>query len=252
MTIQEFVNKYIYNSSFDYLSDLTMTIKHNTLSDKNELLLLVFLGDEPIGVDLLNKIIEYKKIEPDFNIAFCFHKNVYKYHSDKLKKMIKDNFEFYSIYVSNEFGNDILPTLLMYNDIIKTHNFNHIIKLHTKSCSTQYVNCVSYLLSLPIHELITHPKENCNCIGYSYLDIGEDFYNTDIKNLYQPDINLHYSFVPGSMFYTNSIVMKNMLSLIKKIGYRSFFLNNLYDTNAINDKFSPIHFLERLFGIIKI
>ena len=29
-------------------------------------------------------------------------------------------------------------------------------------------------------------------------------------------------------------------------------LNNLYENNSINVDFSPIHFLERLFGIINV
>ena len=252
LTIQEFVNKYIYNSSFEYLADLTINIKYNTLNDQYDLILLVFIDDAQKGIDLLNKIIEYKKIEPEFNIAFCFHKNIYKYHSTALKKTIKDNFDLYSIYVSAEFGSDIIPTLLMYNDIIKTHNFKHIIKLHTNSCSTHYMNSVSYLLRSPIKELITYSKDNSNCIGYSYLDISTEAYNNYINNLYKSDINVNFSYVPGSVFYTNNVVMIRVLSVLKNISFRYLFLNYLYDATAINDHFTHVHFLERLFGIVKL
>ena len=43
--------------------------------------------------------------------------------------------------------------MLMYHDIIKTHKFKHIIKLHTKS-KKEYHNLVEYLLSVPLTELI--------------------------------------------------------------------------------------------------
>jgi hypothetical protein len=212
----------------------------------------VFIGDEKIGIDLINKITEYKKIENEFNVAFCFHKNIYKHRFTDFKKMIKDNFEFYSIYVSHEFGNDIMPTLLMYNDINKKHEFKHIIKLHTKTNQTQYENNTNFLLKVPINVLITQQMENSHCIGYTYIDNSQEMINSEIKKLYQSQINMNYLFVPGSIFYTNNIVFNAVLSLMKNISYRAFFLNNLYDTNAINDNFSPIHFLERLFGIIKL
>jgi hypothetical protein len=253
LTIQEFVNKYIYNSSFEYLSNLTLSEKYNNLTNDHDLLLLVFIGDLTRGVDLLNKIIEYKKIEPAFNVAFCFNQNIYKYHSSDFKTKIKEQFDFYSIYVSNEFGNDILPTLLMYNDINKTRAFKHIIKLHTSGNPTKYADDINYLLRLPINELITTCKPyNCNCIGQSYLEITADIYNADINRLHKTDLCLNYSFVPGSIFYTTNEVLNTILLVIKNVGYRSFFLNNLYDNNAINDNSSPIHFLERLFGVITL
>jgi hypothetical protein len=250
-TIQEFVNKYIYNSGFDYLTELSISKKYCNLNCNYSLLLLVFIGDEKIGVDLINKITEYKKIENEMNVAFCFHKNIYNSSTD-LKKMIKDNFEFYSIYISNEFGNDILPTLLMYNDINKKHEFKHIIKLHTKTNKVQYENYTNFLLNVPINVLTTQKMDNCNCIGYTYIDNSQELLNNEIKKLYQSQINMNYLFVPGTIFYTNNIVLNAVLYLMKNISYRAFFLNNLYDTNAINDNFSPIHFLERLFGIIKL
>ena len=33
---------------------------------------------------------------------------------------------------------------------------------------------------------------------------------------------------------------------------KMFYLNNLYENNSLNVNFSPIHFLERLFGCIKV
>jgi hypothetical protein len=38
---------------------------------------------------------------------------------------------------------------------------------------------------------------------------------------------------------------------MKNNNFREYILNNLYDNNCTFHDHSPIHFLERLFGIIK-
>jgi hypothetical protein len=59
-------------------------------------------------------------------------------------------------------------------------------------------------------------------------------------------------FAAGSIFYTSNDVYKKIINFIKCSNYRSFFfLNNMYDHNFVNLETSPIHFLERLFGVIK-
>jgi hypothetical protein len=59
------------------------------------------------------------------------------------------------------------------------------------------------------------------------------------------------SFVAGTIFYANSSVVDKVLQFVKNNNYRSYLLNNLYENNSINKDFSPNHFLERLFGVIK-
>ena len=85
----------------------------------------------------MSRIIKYKDINKEFNIAFCINKNISK-DASVIKKIIKNNFDFYAIYYSNELGTDITPTLLMYNDIIKNHSVKHILKFHTKTISNAY------------------------------------------------------------------------------------------------------------------
>jgi hypothetical protein len=58
--------------------------------------------------------------------------------------------------------------------------------------------------------------------------------------------------VGGTIFYADSIVFEKVIDFIKNNNYRSYLLNSLYENNSINEDFSPIHFLERLFGIIKL
>ena len=252
--IQDFVNKYIYNSSFEYLSQILIKKKYDTLNDNYDTFLLVFIGNGKIGLNLLYKIIQYKQINQEFNIAFCINKNVPKKEISEFKKIIKNNFDFYAIYFSNEFGTDITPTLLMYDDISKNHNPKHIIKLHTKTISDIYHNLTNYLLTNPLNKIIQEKRNNCNCIGPhdEYLYLSYDKFNIRSKNKYSNEINNNWCFVRGTMFYCDNIVFKNTVDFMKNNNYRSFLLNSLYENNSINEEHSPIHFLERVFGSIKL
>ena len=251
--IQDFVNKYIYNSSFEYLSDILIKKKYDTLNDNYEILLLVFLGDEKLSINLIEKIIKYKKISPEINIAFCINKSAIK-NKKGIKNMIKSNFDFYAIYYSKELGTDITPTLLMYDDIIKNHSFKHILKFHTKSISNLYNDLTNYLLNNSLNTILNDKKNNCNCIGYKdcYINILNDNFNSRLRKKYYTQLNIYNTFVGGTIFYAERIVFDKVLEFVKNNNYRAYLLNNLYENNTINHDFSPIHFLERLFGVIKL
>jgi len=251
--IQEFANKYIYNVNFDYLADRLIQKKYDTINDNFDTLLLVFLGNEELGIELLNRIIKYKEINTEFNVSFCINKNSIN-NTKKIKSIIKNNFDFYAIYYSNEMGTDITPTLLMYNDIIKNHEMKHIIKLHTKTISNLYNNLTDFLLKTPMYSIIQSKHPKCNCIGpdSSYIHLNNDIYNNELKRKYSNYLNVDSYFVAGTIFYTTNIVLNKVLEFVKNNNYRSYFLNNLYENNSINQEFSPIHFLERVFGSIKL
>jgi hypothetical protein len=251
-TIQDFCSKFLFNLSFDDLCKKLIKKKYEQLNKKLDLLVMVFIGNEERGLELINRIIEYKKIQ-EFNISFCFNCETL-FSSEKIKKKIKDNFQFYAIYISNELGTDITPTLLMYNEIIKNYQFPHIIKLHTKSITNQFNDLTNYLLNKPLSKLLLEKKTNCNSIGHPdyYMDLFEDTFNNDLKIKYAENIHSTKFFIAGTIFYSPGIVMDNVIEFIKNNNYRSYFLNNLYENNTINKDFSPIHFLERLFGVIRL
>jgi len=251
-TIQDFTNRFLYNLSYDNLVDKLIKKKFCKLVEKIDLLLIVFIGNEERGLDLIERIIEYKKIQPSFNVSFCFNSEVV-FSSEIIKKRIKENFKFYAIYVSNELGTDITPTLLMYNEICKEYNFNHIIKLHTKSISNQYYDLTDYLLNKPLNDLLYEKNNISNCIGHPsyYMNLTDDVFNNELKLKHTSDINISKLFVAGTIFYIPGKVLDKVIEFIKKNNFRSYFLNNLYENNTINKDFSPIHFLERLFGVIK-
>ena len=250
--VQEFVNKYIYNTNFDYLSELLIKKKYDTLNNNYDTILLVFLGNADIAINLISKIIKYKKINKEFNISFCINKNIK--NSTIIKKLIKQHFDFYAIYYSKELGTDITPTLLMYNDIIKTHSINHILKLHTKTISNLYNNLTDFLLTNTLNTIIHQKKVTCNCIGPtdSYISLKNDIFNNKLKSTHSNKININFEFVAGTIFYCKNIVFGKVLYFLKNNNYRAYILNNLYENNSINQDFSPIHYNERLFGSIKI
>jgi len=230
--------------------------KYSCLNDNYDILLLVFIGNEQIGIDLIQRIIKYKDIQNNFNVAFCFNSNAIKSFKT-IKELITSNFDFYAIYKSQELGSDIIPTLLMYDDIVKSHNFNHIFKFHTKTINKLYVNLTDYLITKPLFNLLNENENHlstCNCIGdpNSYINLQVDYFNDSLKQKYLSKIDNHKKFVAGTIFYTSHIVFDTVLDFVKNNNYRSYLLNNLYENNSINKDFSPNHFLERLFGIIKL
>ena len=78
---------------------------------------------------------------------------------------------------------------------------------------------------------------------------SELLWNNDIVNRYKKHLTKK-KFVRGSMFYCEKSLFDKISSFIQNNNYRQFLLINMYDTNAINETNSPVHFLERLFGFI--
>ena len=252
--VQEFVLKNLYILNFDLFSSLLINNKYSCLNDNYDILIMVFIGNEKIGIDLIERMIKYKEIQPNFNIAFCFNNSRIKNYS-VIKDLITNNFDFYAIYKCKELGSDIIPTLLMYNEIIKKHKFQHILKFHTKTTHKNYDDLTNFLISTPLIDLLNENEYQgfiSNCIGEPnyYINLQMDKFNNILKQKYMSKIDINKNFVGGTIFYAPSIVFDNVLNFVKNNNYRSYLLNNLYENNTINSDFSPTHFLERLFGTI--
>lgn len=249
INVNEFVENKVYKKTFDKLSKkLIRNIEYNL--NNEPLLILVFIGNIYIGDKLIDKIIEYKKLEPLLNVSFCIN---YKCNTDNLNNKIRENFENYAIYLSKEMGNDIVPTMLMYNNIKKYNSYTHIIKLQTKSYQKQMDELTDFLLTKNINSLLSLKNENCNCIcnNTNYMKIKDDIFNSELVYKFNNYINFENLFVIGTVFYTDSITFDAILNFMKNNDYHAYLLNNMYDNNRIVYKKSYVHFLERLFGIIK-
>jgi hypothetical protein len=230
--------------------------EHDSMSvEVSNLLILVFVGNETIGLDLLNKLVNYKRFHTALNIAFCMNCNEKFSH---LKTQIAANFKHYAIYISNEMGTDITPTLLMYSDIRKKHRqpaFQHIIKLQTKSVSKAYTDLTDFLLDKPLDALISMKRIDSNCIGnpayYASVHPKDDVFNQLLIQKHNPYIHLRFKFIKGTIFYCETRVFDVVLNFIASNTHLSYLLNNLYENNSVNYDNSPIHHIERLFGIIR-
>lgn len=248
--LNDFINEYIYNKNFEYFTTILMKNIYNKLNKSHNILLLVFIGNLEIGNILIDKIINYKSIE-NFSISFCFNSiDIY----NKMIDYIDENFIHYSIHISNQFGNDIIPTLLVYNNIKKKYNFKHIIKLQTKSNNDHFHELSDYILTKSIKNLINSEKQYSNCINNNkyYMRIINDIFNKDLITKYSNHINYNKSFIIGTIFYTKGIVFENVLNFMINNNFKAYLLNNMYDNNCTFLNNSYIHFLERLFGVINI
>ena len=164
-----------------------------------------------------------------------------------------DTFNNKIIFLSKEYGNDIIPTLQALNYYDSKYEYSNLIKLQTKSNIDWFNECSDYLINNTIEYLEAKYINRCNCVSHPkyYIRIDGDKYCKDLYEKYNDNITNKY-FVAGTIFYTNKNNIFNIINFMRANNYRSYFINNMYDNNAVNISNSPIHFLERLFGILTI
>ena len=242
-TINNFI-KHIDNYSFNTFKELMIREIDNCDFSSNNLLLLIYIGSDTDINIILDKIKMYYNIET-FSIAFCIHFKLI----DSIIPIIKENFKNnFIIYSSNEFGNDIVPSLLVYNEIINKYNFNYIIKIHTKLDKIFLYKAVDYLLKSNLNNLLLNKNKNSSSIGFKYIKNKNDVFNKKL-HLQFNNILINNEFVPGTIFLTTSNVMNNTFNFLKD-NYKIIFYQNMYDNNSLNKDCSYVHFIERLFGYI--
>jgi hypothetical protein len=247
----DFISRMIYNASYEDFHKLLIKNKFYKLNHSNERLVTLFIGNEEKGIDLLQRLIKYKEIE-NFNLTICLNSS--QHFSDSFKDLIKNNFEYYAIYACKEMGTDITPTMLMMDDVLKRHPFKHIVKLHTKSISNHYTDLTTFVLTHTMKEMAKMKRHDCNCVGHPdyYIPLSNDIFNTELFIKHASKLNTEHCFVGGTIFYCPGEVFAETIQFIKKNQYRSYILNNLYENNCINKSYSPIHFIERLYGVLKM
>ena len=176
----QFVNKYLYSNSYDNIFKFLIKKRYINFNKEYPLLLLVFIGNEKKGFNLIEFIRKYIKFQ-NCNVAFCFNLN----HNiaESMKSYIKKNFEYYAVYESKEFGTDITPTMLMYNDIIRDYKFEDVIKLHSKTIEPSFTELTTFLLDKPLNHFKKYRNPICNCIGTKkhYIKLTNDKFNNQLK-----------------------------------------------------------------------
>ena len=250
ISLDVFVKNYIYIKDINYFNSILVQNKITSLTKKTPLLILVFIGNLERGAELIDKIIKYKDIEV-FSLGICF--NTDQLYQFFIKKIIT-NFIDYTIYISTNFGNDITPTMLMYRHIRKKFKYEYIIKLQTKSDIIKFNDLTDFLLKCPLSELLkSNNMTMSNCIGNpKYLfPTNIDIWNKIYYEKYGNYIIRDNYFIEGTIFCVLSDVFDSVLTFIETNNFREYILNNMYDNNTIFVANSPIHFIERLYGIIK-
>jgi hypothetical protein len=243
-TVNRFLTKYLYSQTYDWY--IEQILKKESSMFESELFILTFIGNYEIGINLIKKMSQTKK---NFGLGICFRtEDLYL----KMKDEVISNFSNYSMYISKEYGNDIIPTLLMYNDINKKIKLNKIIKLQTKTDIKWCVEVSEFLFSGLDNLNKFEPNVNSNCVGPKKYYKHYLIYNMNklLFEKYDKYIDKTH-FVAGTMFYCKKEVFDQLLEIVS-LDYKMFFNNNLYDNNEILYDKSPAHTLERLFGIIKI
>ena len=238
-TLSDFI-KYINKLTINDIINLTIKEEINLLK-QTELLLLVYIGNINIGNILIEKIKKYKLIQ-DFAVVFIIN--------NKINISPKD-FDNYAIYKCNEFGNDIVPTLLVYNQLRLgiNMNFEYIIKLHTKG-NNYFNRATDYLLDKPLNELLKKQTNGriSNTISLCYKNIKTDKFNLNLYKKYKNLINKEY-FSVATIFLIHKEPFLKVLNFLLD-NYKYCVFNNMYDDNSVNRNESYIHFIERLFGLI--
>ena len=245
----------IHAMSYNNIRDTTM--KHVFSSETNDieltykkLLAIGFIGEQSRGEVLISCLSEYGKQE-HCTIAFCILQKLSKTIIPFITQLRTQGFfPRLKIYECSEFGNDIVPSMLMYHKLIENGDqFEYVLKLHTKSDNDLFRDSIMYLLDKSLDSILSDKKYNCECIGHPsyYKRIDEDKYNRYLHETFQMILHPKYYFVEGSMFCTSGEQFSNVLQFVID-NYKYILFSNMYDTNRTNFRASYVHFLERLFG----
>tara|TARA_B100000073_G_scaffold346588_1_gene358351 strand:- start:62 stop:3121 length:3060 start_codon:yes stop_codon:yes gene_type:complete len=237
----------IHSMSYEDIQRSTIQFICKTSMKSDDLLIILFIGDELVGHRMVHNIIEYIKRE-NCSIVFCVKDELLNTFYPIIQKQ---KFPKMALYSSHEFGNDIVPTMLVYDSLLKDQlHYTNIIKLHTKSNSDICKDLTNFLLGSSLLKIIVKKKSECVCISHPsyYRSIDTDKYNNVLYKKHQEYIIPNSMFVEGSMFCIPKYQMDFVLNFIKE-HYEYILTTNMYDNNRTNQDASYIHFIERLFGV---
>ena len=248
--IQKYVKENIDTlDSHSMLNDIIAINK--IISTTAQVYFLVYIGNADIGFDILNKI--YSSQHHITGNVFIVFKNMKLYHSifnTKLRTKLKVS--YITVLRRTDYGNDILPTLMLYNMVKKYIHHKYIVKVHTKTNKQWRNNCLNFILDSSFNQLINLLKyNNCICHPKYYKELHHDRYNMKLVTKNANIINPYKGFCAGSIFFCSNNVFDQVLIHVIE-NFRCYFFFSNYDNNLINSDNSPPHFLERLFGVIDI
>lgn len=230
------------------ISQVTITNPRNPIT----YMILVFIGNRCTADHLLVNITASPLLDVDPFIGIAVKgKDLYQCYKEKIDKIAS------AVFISEEFGTDIIPTLQMYYVLRQKYNIGNIpvIKLHTKSKLLWYNLTTNYLLQRTWNQLAqiysTSGENTITNPDYMYTMSQDRDFCPQYKTKYQAYLDITRKFCAGSIFYTVSRTFDKVISFMVNNNYRAYFTNNMYICNSVI-RDSPIHFIERLFGLIRI
>ncbi|ADO67303.1 hypothetical protein crov270 [Cafeteria roenbergensis virus] len=231
----DFITKYIYNQSFDDLFNRIYRKTTNILNTTVTSIILIHIGDLTKGEYILNKILDFKNTN---NILLLITSIIPLKISNKLN---------YILYELNNIGNDLIPSLKIFNDNYSKFNFKYVLKIHTKH--NQIFNELTDFFLINYDNLINVMEDNHQIDfitkhKYCY-NIEKDCYNKKITN--KIIINKNLFFCAISFFIGKKDIFIKNLNKVAFL-FKPSLLNCFYYDNIMFINNSPVHTIERVIS----
>ena len=131
-----------------YLKIVYENIINNNDMHIFKLLIIVHIGSHELGIEIINKFIN-TGINDTY--LYCFNVNDDSNNDsndDNINIIIKKNFKNYIISSTINFGNDIIPSLLLYNYVNSKYKVQYILKIQTKGNRLWFDGNINILICL--------------------------------------------------------------------------------------------------------
>ena len=255
--LKEFISKYLKeNDEENYLINKIKIIDKKLTNC--ELLILVHIGNSEIGYKIVKKLVNIKDNKKnDFVYAFNFNNDLDEVFRNRMFVTIKKYFGKYIISETNNFGNDIIPSLLLYNYIENIENIEnkYILKLQTKRAVNFLEENINVLINNNISELINILDNNLQIDSFGtfkYL-MKMDIYNSEIITKSLKNNNLYFFDDFSDIKYISDLyyeIALDKIAQIKKFIPEKFNYSNYinFDTTidtSKNLKYFKIDLIER-------
>ena len=144
-----------------------------------KLLIIVHIGSYELGIEIINKFIN---IGINDTYLYCF--NVNNDVNNDIKILIEENFKNYIISSTINFGNDIVPSLLLYNYINSKYKIQYILKIQTKGNRIWFDGNIDILITEHINKMLyLFDNSNIDSIGSKKFLVKMDKYNLDLLHI---------------------------------------------------------------------
>jgi hypothetical protein len=239
-TLTNFINKYVYNN-LDIINNINLILKNNLVD--SDLLILIHVGNIELGNNIINRLILKKN--NNFLYAFNFNNTLNKDDLSASYSLISNNFINYIITTTNNYGNDIIPSLFLYNYITNTEKIKikYILKIQTKKNKKNFDDNINTLVTENIPYLINILNNNnqIDSIGTNKYLYKIDSFNLNLIEKVINNKNLNFKDDFSDILYLFNLNFKKFnkkIEIIKKFIPTKFnFINYIFYNNIkISDK----------------